>query len=194
MTETSPSLLQRVQREGDDESWRELVELYLPLIRRWLRRHPLEAADADDLVQEVFGVVVRKLPGFEHNQRTGAFRAWLRTITVRCARDFWRSKNHRPDAKGGSEFLGMLDQLEDPNSEISRRWDREHDLHVTRKLLERLESAFAPQTWKAFQRVALDGSPADEVAEELGMTVNAVFIAKSRVLSRLRQEAAGLVE
>src|SRR5947208_428214 len=81
----------------------------------WLRRHSVPAADAEDLTQEVMAVVVRELPGFKHNQHAGAFRSWLRTITVNRLRLLWRSRQARPVATGGSDFLKMLDELEDPN-------------------------------------------------------------------------------
>jgi RNA polymerase sigma-70 factor (ECF subfamily) len=118
----------------------------------------------------------------------------LRTIAVNCLRDFWRSRKSRPQAAGGDEAFALLDQLEDSGSALSQQWDREHDLHVTRLLLDQLRPRFEPTTWRAFQRVAQDGASPAEVAAELGITVNAVFIAKSRVLSRLRQEAEGLIE
>jgi RNA polymerase sigma-70 factor (ECF subfamily) len=87
-----------------------------------------------------------------------------------------------------------LDEWEDPNSDLSRRWDREHDEHVSRRLLELIEPEFAPSTRRAFRRVVLEGAPAATVAAELGISVNAVFIAKSRVLGRLREEGRGLLE
>jgi RNA polymerase sigma-70 factor, ECF subfamily len=191
MPDTSASLLDRLRLRPADDDWRRLVELYAPLIRGWLRRHGVSDADADDLGQEVLTVVVRRFPDFCHNQRRGAFRAWLRAITVNCLRDFWRARRLRPAAH---DFEGVLDQLADDASALSREWDREHDLHVTRRLLELIRPHFEPSTWAAFRRFALDGAPADAVAAELGMTVNAVFIAKSRVLSRLRREAAGLLD
>jgi RNA polymerase sigma-70 factor (ECF subfamily) len=194
MSTTSASLLDRVRRDPRSPDWRPLVDLYEPLIRGWLRRQNLIAHDADDVVQEVLAVVIRRLPEFEHNGRTGAFRAWLRTITTHCLRDHWRSGRRRPAATGDNEFQQLLAQLEDPSSGLSQLWNQEHDLHVARKLLEMLRGDFEPTTWQAFQRTALDGAAAGEVAAELGITTNAVFIAKSRVLARLRQEAAGLID
>lgn len=194
MHETSVSLLERLRQTPDNQSWQRLVDLYTPLIHVWLGRQEVQLADRHDLVQEVLAVVIRKLPQFEHNQRTGAFRHWLRTITARCLKDFWRSQKVRPQARGDSDFQEMLTQLEDPTSALSRQWDKDHDLHITRKLLEMLQPQFTPATWEAFQRVALLREPPDEVAAALGITVNAVFIAKSRVLTKLRQEAQGLLE
>jgi RNA polymerase sigma-70 factor (ECF subfamily) len=192
--ETSISLLDRLREQPDSTGWQRLVDLYTPLIRGWLRRHGLPPQEADDLVQEVLTVVVRRLPEFRRAERTGAFRRWLRTITVNCLRDFWKRQRTRPRATGDSDFLHVLDQLEDPESALSRLWDEEHDRHVTQRLLEMIRPQFETSTWEAFQRVALHGVPPDQVAAELGMSVNAVFIAKSRVLCRLRQEGAGLID
>jgi RNA polymerase sigma-70 factor (ECF subfamily) len=195
MAETSASLLKRLCTTPDDDSWQRMVALYTPLIRGWLRRQAqLHEEDAEDLVQEVLAVVIRKLPQFQHNQRKGAFRAWLRTITVNCLRDSWRAQRLRPRATGDTDLQKMLNELEDPTSGLSRMWDEEHDRHVGKRLLELIEPLFEPRTWQAFRGVTLEGRSPDSVAAELGMSVNAVFIAKSRVLSRLREEAEGLVE
>src|SRR5262249_30683588 len=132
MSETSFSLLNRLRSQPDAESWRRLVELYTPLIQSWLRRHDVPAADADDLTQDVMAVVVRELPHFVHNQQRGAFRNWLRSITVNRLRTLWRSRQRGRPATGGSDFLNMLDQLEDPQSDLSRLWDQQHDQHVAR--------------------------------------------------------------
>ena len=194
MTSTSASLLDRLRRDPQSAAWQRLVEIYEPLVRGWLRQQRLVESDADDVVQEVMTVVVRRLKDFEHNGRVGAFRTWLRTITANCLRDHWRSGRRRPTATGDSDFQQLLAQLEDPTSGLSKTWDQDHDRHVTRKLLEMLRGDFEPATWQAFQRTALDGVSAKDAALELGITSNAVFIARSRVLARLRQEAAGLIE
>jgi len=193
MNSTSATLLGRLF-QGDDEAWRQLDRLYTPLIRGWLLRHSITGPDADDLAQEVMAVVLRRIPDFEHNQRTGAFRAWLRIITVNCVRDFWKAKRIRPAAPGGSDFGSYLDQLADSGHPLSREWDREHDVYMMRRLLDMIKAQFEPQTWQAFQRVALEEAPAAQVAQELNISVNAVFIAKSRVLARLRELGAGLIE
>jgi len=134
------------------------------------------------------------LPQFERQPRTGAFRCWLRNITVNCLRDFWRKERLRPKATGNSDFQQVLEQLESPESGLSRQWDEEHDRIVAGRLLELLRPSFQESTWRAFAAVAIEGRSPDEVATEMGMTVNAVFIAKSRVLNRLRQEAKDLLD
>ena len=104
MNATSPSLLIRL-RDPEGPAWGRLIDLYSPLIRRWLARVGVRPDDAEDLVQEVLAVVVRRYPAFEHNHRTGAFRAWLRAIAVNCARDFWKANRLRGVvAPGGSDF------------------------------------------------------------------------------------------
>lgn len=191
---TSATLLERLRDRADAEAWQRLVDLYSPLLTSWLRRHALQDADVDDLVQDVLVTVAREAPQFRHSGRPGAFRHWLRSILANRLREFWRSQRLRPQATGDSDLAGILDQLEDPNSSISRLWDLEHDQHIARRLLAALEPQFAPNTWKAFSRVVLEGARPAAAAAELGLTVNAVFIAKSRVLQRLRAESSGLLD
>jgi len=194
MSPTSATLLERLRDRADAEAWQRLVDLYRPLLTGWLRRHALQVADVDDLVQEVLATVASEAPRFRHSGRPGAFRHWLRTILVNRLREFWRARRLRPAATGDSDFVQMLDQLEDADSGLSHLWEQEHDQHVARRLLDMIEPQFAPSTWQAFRRVVLDGARPDAVAEELGLTLNAVFIAKSRVLQRLRQEARDLLD
>jgi RNA polymerase sigma-70 factor (ECF subfamily) len=194
MPETSLSLLDRLQQGPNDDAWQRMVGVYSPLIQAWLRRYTRSDQDVEDLAQEVLAVVVRKLPEFQHRVRVGSFRRWLRSITVNCLRDFWRTQRYRPRITGRHAFGEVLDQLEDSQSALSKLWDREHDEHVTRHLLEKIRPRFEERTWLAFQMVALQAIPVEEVARDLGMTPNAVFIAKSRVVHQLRQEGRGLLD
>jgi RNA polymerase sigma-70 factor (ECF subfamily) len=186
--------LEQLRLRPDDQAWRRFVDLYTPLIRHWLSRHGLQAADVDDLSQEVLAVVIRKLPEFEHNRRPGAFRTWLRTITAYRLGDFLRARRNRPPALGQSNIEHLLEQLRDPASDLSREWDRLHDRHVARRLLELIRPEFTAPTWEAFRLLVLEDTPAAAVAGRLGLSVNAVLIAKSRVLSRLRREVSGLLD
>src|SRR5579871_5456487 len=127
MSDTPVSLLERLRLRPDPASWQRLVDIYTPLMHNWLRRHNLQAADTDDLVQDALQVVIRELPNFRHDLRRGAFRRWLRTITVNRLRTHWRKQRSQPVAIGDSDFDGVLNQLEDPDSQLSREWDRQHD-------------------------------------------------------------------
>jgi RNA polymerase sigma-70 factor (ECF subfamily) len=194
MTDTSMSLLDDACRRPDSESWTRLVGIYTPLLKGWIGRYDVQDSDADDLVQDVLMVVLRELPTFRHNQRQGAFRSWLRGILVNRVRNFWRARGKRPVARGDSDFLAMLAELEDPRSQLSRVWDREHDRHLTQRLLEVIEPRFSPSTRQAFRRLVIDGVDPDQVASELNMSLNAVFTAKSRVLRELRRMGRGLLD
>lgn len=194
VNETSLSLLDRARDHANDESWRHLESVYAPLLRSWLLRFEFAAMDADDLVQEVLLTVSRELPRFKHSGRAGAFRNWLRTILVHRVRDFWRSRNYRPSVSGGSTWMEQLQQLEDDASDVSREWNLEHDRHVMARLLEHVRPRFEPKTWEAFRRQMFDGQRADAVAAELQMPLNSVYVARSRVLSMLRREAAELID
>jgi RNA polymerase sigma-70 factor (ECF subfamily) len=193
--DTSVSLLERLRRGTDEAAWRRLDELYRPLIRRWVQRDPLVREDAEDLVQDVMGVLVRELPTFQR-QRVGSFRRWLRLVTLNQLQTFRRKLRHRPRVSGSLPEESPLAQLADPDSELSRLWDQEHDRHLLNSLLDWLEtdSHFEPITLRAFRQVIFENVKPAAVAASLGISVNAVLLAKSRVLKRLRQESAGLLD
>ena len=191
--ETSVSLLERLAGAPTDDDWRRLDDLYRPLLRAWMARAGVAASDVDDLVQDVLLVVFREIAEFEWRGQ-GAFRAWLRTILANEVRDYFRDQKYRPIATGDSDFQGWLDDLESPDSALSRLWDHEHDKHVIASLMQRVQGAFSPVTRQAFRRHVQEGEPAGQVAEALGLSLNSVLLAKSRVLKRLRQEVAGLVD
>src|SRR6516225_7192562 len=125
MNETRQSLLFRAQN-GEENAWKDLTDLYRPLIIGWLNRQGVPASDLDDLTQEVLLSVVKQLPTFQHSGRPGAFRAWLRTIVCRRTIDYWRGLESGTQASGGSA-TAALEQIADPESALNRQWDEEHD-------------------------------------------------------------------
>ena len=194
MDETSLSLLDRIRETSDAQSWDRLTRLYAPLLRRWVVRYDVQDSDADDIVQEVLVAVLNELHKFQHNEQKGAFRKWLRTILVNRVRRFWRSRRYQPVATGTSSIDEMLNQLEVDGSEVSGVWNREHDDHIITQLMRGIQPRFGPQVWEAFHRQVVHGEKADLVAQDLSISISAVYKAKSRVLSALRREATGLVE
>jgi RNA polymerase sigma-70 factor (ECF subfamily) len=190
--ETPASLLERLRLCPDDEAWRRLDRLYRPLIRHWLLRDPSLREEAEDLLQEIMSTLVRELPRFER-QRLGSFRGWLRQVTLNRLREWWRSRQRWPVQLAGSNE-SVLFQLEDPASELSRRWDEEYNQQVMRRLMDLVEPEFAADAWQAFVRVAVHGQKPAEVADSLGVTLAAVYLAKSRILNRLRQEGRDLLD
>ncbi len=184
---TSVSLLHKLAEQGRDADWLVFQNLYRPFVIQQIARFPDLRPQAEDLSQEVMLVVFQQLPEF-HRQRKGSFRNWLRTICLHRMQDAARKLAH------GRQVLAKLAESAEASSQWSVQWDREHDQHVLRQLMGRVENEFEPQTWQAFLMYAIAGRPVRQVASELNLTPNAVLLAKSRVLRRLREEASGMVE
>ena len=183
--ETSLTWLGRLATAPSGPDWRRLVDGYGPLLRGWLARAGVPPADRDDLSQDVLVVVFRRVGEFDR-RGPGAFRPWLRAIVANHVRKFFRGRPAAPEID--------LDAVAAPDSVLGRAWDREHDEHLAARALRLVEGDFAPATWAAFRRQVIDGVPPAEVAAELGVSLNAAILAKSRVLKRLREELRGLVE
>jgi RNA polymerase sigma-70 factor (ECF subfamily) len=187
MDTTPPSLIERLRERGDEEAWTRFVKLYTPLVLYWARRLGLRNPDAADLVQDVFVVLVQKLPEFRYDPHK-SFRAWLRTVVV----NKWRENSRRagPALGAGEAGLSDLAGLDDPEA----FGEAEHRQYLANRALQLMQTDFQPATWKAFCAHVIDGCPAVEVARELGLSVKAVYLAKARVLRRLRQELDGLMD
>jgi RNA polymerase sigma-70 factor (ECF subfamily) len=183
--DTSLTWLGRLIAAPSEGDWKQLLDVYGPLLTGWLARAGVPATDRDDLIQETLLVVVRQIGEFEH-RGVGAFRAWLRAILANHIRKFFRTRRDAPAVD--------LEAIADPHSVLGRQWDREHDQHLTERALRLIEHDFAPTTWQAFRLQVNEGKSPAEVASQLGMSLNAVILAKSRILKRLRQELQGLLE
>jgi RNA polymerase sigma-70 factor (ECF subfamily) len=192
MSETSVSFLNSLRADSDSRSWQEFVDLYTPLIRIWLSNQHVHEQECEDVTQEVMSVVLKRLPEFQR-QRTGSFRNWLKTITIYCWQNYRRKHLQRLAAVGGTSFGETMNELADPGSHLSSLWDQQHDQYVLQRLLEKIRPSIRESTWAAFEAVAIDGKSPEEAAEALGMSTNAVYVAKSRVLAQLRQVGEGLV-
>jgi RNA polymerase sigma-70 factor (ECF subfamily) len=193
MIDTPVSLLERVKRRGKAEDWELLIQIYTPLIRRWLNRDQALQSDAEDLAQETLSTLVQKLPEFGR-QRTGSFRRWLRIITVKLVEQYWRDRLRRERKITSLSQASPLLELVDPSSDLSRQWDLEHDLHVVQSLLAMIEPEFSRRTWTAFKQYYFEQKAPAVVAAKLGVSANVVFLAKSRVLKRLREIGRGLLD
>ena len=152
----------------------------------WVRRQGVPSDDSADLVQDVFAVLVRKLPTFHYNAQK-RFGAWLRTITVNKCHDYFRRSKARP----ATSFETANAEVADPTDAFS---EAEYHRQLARQALQIMQDEFQPTTWKACWETVVAGRPTAEVAAELGLSINAVYVAKSRVLRRLREELDGLWE
>ena len=190
---TSVSLLDRLARSGDNSDWQKLLVIYRPFIEHVVRGYPALASHADDVAQEVLMVLMRELPVFQR-QRTGSFRAWLRNVTVNQLRTAMRKVKRSHPLGDFASSLEQVESLADPASMASKRWDEEHDRAVMQKVIELVRPTVQAQTWLAFERYVIADEPPSKVASELGISLNSVLLAKSRVLRRMREEAKGLVD
>jgi len=175
------SLLSRA-RARDERAWEELVDLYGPLVYSWCLRKGLKRDQAEDVGQEVFLAVSRNLATYEHEN----FRGWLRTITDRKIIDFWEKK--LPIAAGGSEGQKRMDGVPAASSSDGTMNQWEDNKIMRLSLLEVIRSEFSDQDLLAFCRLIIDEKSPAEVAEELKISRNRVYLAKSRILNRLREK------
>ena len=178
---TSTGLLAQV-KSRDPVAWTQLVELYGPLIYGWCRRSGIEAQDARDVVQEVLGSVATSIDGFHGLGPRGQFRAWLRTITRHRVADHFRRHAGRARAVGGSTAQQQLQNIPEPADDSLAETDA-----VWQGVLELVRAEFADRIWQAFWQTTIDERRGADVAKSLGMSVDAVYQAKSRVLRRVRE-------
>lgn len=182
---SSATLVARL-RAGDAQAWHRFSVIYGPLVLSWSRRAGLQENDSADVVQETFKAVAAHVGVFRRERPDDSFRGWLWTITRSKLLDHFRRRGRQPLAAGGSVAQQQLQELPDvpPADESSHQ----EMAAVARRALAIIQTDFQETTWQAFWRTAVDQRPAASVAEELGLSVAAVYMAKSRVLLRLRQE------
>lgn len=187
MFTTPVSLLERIREAPASNAWERFVDVYTPLLFSWAHRLGMNEHDVADLMQEVFTSLVEYLPRFTYDP-SRSFRAWLKTVLLNA----WRKQQARRAAMrvGAGEDLDVLEDT-DPRLEIE---EEEYRRHVVARALEIMQAEFEPTTWKACWNFVVEDRPAQEVAAELKITVNAVYLAKSRVLRRLRGELQGLLD
>jgi len=185
MHSTPATLLERLRRDTSPADWVRFVRLYTPLLFAWSRRLGLQESDAADLVQDVFLQLVRVLPGFQYDQHR-SFRRWLHTMLL----NKWRDRPRRPNAVplDGQQIAADFQAVPDDVAE------RDYRQYLTGRALQLLQHEYATPTWKAFWEYVVQDRPGSEVAREMGMTVNSLYLIKSRILGRLRQELGGLWE
>jgi RNA polymerase sigma-70 factor (ECF subfamily) len=187
---TRPSLLVRLRQSADQEAWREFVGLYAPLIYGFGRKHGLQDADASDLTQEVLRGVSTAIRRLDYDPQRGTFRAWLFTLVRRRLADFLAQRARQPQASGDSADRERLKAL--PAPEEVADWNTEFEQHLFARAIDRVKQEFTESTWQAFQQTAIEGRKPRDVAETLGLSVGAVYIAKSRVQARLKEELTQL--
>ena len=185
---TNPSLLIRLRDVQDQQAWALFIEVYGPLIFSYCRRRNLQASDASDVSQEVFAVLSKSLPKFQYSADRGRFRDWLGLITHRELIRFWK-RSERTRRGESSHGTSEVDFVEDQAS-----WDEHFQAEVLQNAMSRIQGEFEPETWEIFEGICIKEESADSVAKAFGMNIGTVYVAKSRVLKRLRSEVLMLCE
>ena len=178
---TSQSLLQEAKHDPQSEAWFQLNSIYDPLISGWIVRAGVEESEVGDITQEVLQTLAQDLSKFEHNGRVGAFRNWLKTITIHRCRRYWDKKKKRSNDQSLNSNAGIhvLNELEDPCSDFSVLWDKEHDDFVFEKILELIRNEFEPQVFEIFVRNTIEGDSPKLLASQFGITIGNIYKIKS---------------
>lgn len=185
---TRITLLNRIRDGADTDAWAEFARLYGPVIYGFSRKRGLQDADAADLVQDVLRSVARNAPKLDYDPKRGTFRGWLYTITRNKIYNFLSANKNRPKASGDSGTHEQLDNTAETRDDPEGVWELEYQRRLAAKAMDRVKHEFQPNTWKAFWGTAVEGKSAAEVGSELKMSPGAVYVAKSRVTARLREE------
>ncbi len=182
---TRPSLLLRLRDLKDAEAWREFVRLYTPLVFGHCRRQGLQEADAADVAQEVMRVAAQAMPEFEYDAQRGKFRGWLLQTTRHRLYKFYRQQSRAPLPASETVIERFVDG--EPGADERARWEEDYRQRLFDWAAEKARPEFQAATWEAFWLTAVKSVSVKEVAGQLGISVGAIYIARSRVIARLRE-------
>lgn len=189
---TQPTLLVRIRDAHDQVAWERFVDLYAPLVYGFLRKRGLQDADAADLTQDVLRQVAVAAQRLEYDQRRGSFRGWLFTIVQNRLTDHWRREGVREHGTGDTNTQAQLNEVVQTN-DGSAEWDADYERQLFQYATGIVKQDFSEATWQAFWMTAVDGQSGQTVADALGLTIAAVYLAKGRVMSRLKEQVRLLV-
>ncbi len=187
--ETRASLILRLRDAADVAAWDEFVAIYGPLVYRMALRQRLQRADADDVVQQVFTAVAQSVNQWCERPERGQFRGWLLSIARNTAIKTLTRKPYGGVGLGGDQPTRSLSEIVDPREQLSGQFDLEYRREVYRWAAEQVRDSVAPSTWNAFHLTHVDGVSIADAATQLNISVGNIYIARSRVISRLRELA-----
>ncbi len=185
---TRASLLVRLRDRGDQSAWREFVDVYSPVIYGFARKRGLQDADAADLMQDVLRSVTGAISRLDYDPKQGSFRGWLFTITRNKVFNHLSAGRGKARATGDTATQAQLSAHPDAGPSLDDTWETDYRRQIAALAMNELRHEFQPKTWDAFWRTAVDGESAGDVARALKMSAGAVYVAKSRVLARLKEE------
>jgi RNA polymerase sigma-70 factor (ECF subfamily) len=182
---TQPSLVLRLRDHSDGAAWNEFVDVYSPLIYDFCRTRELQSSDAADVTQEVLLRLSKAVRNFEYDRSKGLFRDWLARIVLNEIRRY---------AKKLSQLVVSSEELDKDCGELASSWNEQFQQHIFAKALDRAKSRFNEETWAMFEMSWLKKLPAQQVAQDLGISIERIYVARSRVLKRLRYEVTILAD
>jgi RNA polymerase sigma factor (sigma-70 family) len=188
---TRPSLLVRLRDLQDQQSWEEFYTIYQPLVFRMARNQGFQDADASELSQEVFLAVASAIERWDPDPQRGSFRGWLFRIARNLMINWLAYRRRHPTGTGNSDMHKLLAEHPDPcelDGEDSAVFDREYKRQAFAWAADQIRHEFHKSTWQAFWLTSVENQPVPEAAEKLNISVGAVYIARSRIMARLRQK------
>ena len=188
---TRASLLVQIRDGSNHAAWQEFVNLYGPVVYGFARKRGLQDADAADLMQDVLRSVSSAIGGLDYDRRQGTFRGWLFTITRNKVFNFLSARRIRPQGSGDSATNQLLASHPD-GGDSEETWELEYQRRVAARAMERVKGEFHENTWRAFWLTAVEGVAAPDVAKQIGLSPGAIYVAKSRVLARLKDEVESM--
>ena len=183
---TRASLLVQLRTGSNHIAWQEFVKLYGPVIYGFARKRGLQDADAADLMQDVMRSVSAAIGRLDYDRQQGTFRGWLFTITRNKIFNFLSARRIRPQGSGDSATNQLLNSHPD-EEDGSAAWEMEYQRRLASLAMEQIKSEFQDNTWRAFWLTSVEGASAAEVSKQLGLSTGAIYVAKSRVLARLKE-------
>lgn len=190
--ETRWSLVVRLQDERDEAAWQEFIAEYEPFLLTYLHRRGLQEADARDVAQQVMTSICQSVANWKPDGKPGAFRRWIATIARHAAIKFLQRKARQPDSGGGTAFLARMNEVADVEDDTAAQ--QEYQQAVFAWAASQVKDEFRETTWKAFWETLVMHRPIDVVAKELGLSTGAVYMARSRIMARLRIQVAKVLD
>jgi RNA polymerase sigma-70 factor (ECF subfamily) len=186
LPDTRLSLLVRIRDLQDQHAWSQFVDVYGPVVYGFARRRGFQEADASDLTQEVMRAVAAVASRLAYDPRKGSFRGWLYTVARNKMHDFLAARGRQCPGSGDTGVQAALEELAAPQEESL--WEEEYQRQLLHWAADRVRGSFEDSTWQAFWQLAVEGKSGKEAALALGLTLAATYMAKSRVLARLKEE------
>ncbi len=183
---TQPSLLLKIRNAEDEAAWERFVKIYTPLVFGYCRKRGLQEADASDVAQEVMRTVAQAITRFDYNQSKGTFRGWLLTVTRNKLLKHFTKIQKQPIGSGRSTIQAQLEAT--PNADETNHWNHEYQQRLFQWAASEVKNEFSEKTWAAFWKTAVENQSGQETAKHLEMSVGAIYIAKSRVIARIREQ------